>query len=53
MPKYAVKVGEIQLRSNKPITEDERRAAIKRLLTNADIIKALGTWDLFVGVVER
>lgn len=32
MSKYAVKIGEIQVRSDKPISEEERKRATKQLL---------------------
>lgn len=31
MPQYAVKIGEIQLQSDRPISEADRKAAIKML----------------------
>lgn len=35
MPEYVIKIGEVQLRSKTPITEQERVEAIRLLLKNA------------------
>lgn len=34
MSRYAIKIGEIHLRSDKPITETERKNAVRRVLKN-------------------
>lgn len=31
MPKYAIKIGEVHLRSDKPITPEEHKKALKEL----------------------
>lgn len=37
MPRYAVEIGKVILRSDKPITMEERRAAIRQLLDNPEL----------------
>jgi len=50
MPKYAVKIGEIQIKSDRPITEAERERVVK-LLRQRDGETLLGTAEVTAVVV--
>lgn len=42
MPKYAVEIGKVVLRSEKPITDEERKEAIRLLGKNARLFPVAG-----------
>lgn len=49
MPRYAIEIGKVLLRSDKPISEEEHKAAIQRLLKDPIGMLANGEAAVMVG----
>lgn len=49
MPQYAIEIGKVLLRSDRPISEEERKDALKRLLRDPIGMLANGEAAVMVG----